>query len=369
MGTRNDAKVNDLLDSAEQAGTFALATDESTYRSMLLRCRKHAGNAPELVSPAPRIFARRELFDRLSPTVRERHLLRALALKNPTWVFCGPSAAVLYGLYVSNSRLDRVHILGRSRVRPQKGIVVHYHDPAPGTSTAETETSRVLGTTATTPLQTVADCMRMLPFPEALAIADSAARYYGIGRGALLAYLERRFCGLPGVRTALAAARHADARSENGGESIVRGMMIEAGFDTPELQVEIPDALGGATLRVDFLWRLPDGRAIIGEFDGREKLLDPARRSSREMARALRRERSREARLTVGHASVIRIGSDLLGKPRELERLLDAYGVPRTARAPRIACTERIPSCRDARAGAERTNHQVREAKNANRGF
>ena len=36
---------------------------------------------------------------------------------------------------------------------------------------------------------------------------------------------------------------YADGRSENGGESIVRGIMIDLGFALPELQVEIEDPL------------------------------------------------------------------------------------------------------------------------------
>lgn len=34
---------------------------------------------------------------------------------------------------------------------------------------------------------------------------------------------------------------HADGRSENGGESVVRAIILELGFAEPDLQVEIED--------------------------------------------------------------------------------------------------------------------------------
>ncbi|MEE1295576.1 MAG: hypothetical protein UHD09_01715 [Bifidobacterium sp.] len=65
----------------------------------------------------------------------------------------------------------------------------------------------------------------------------------------------------------------ADGKSENGGESFVRGMIIAMGFRAPEIQVVF--SVDGITYRVDFLWRLPDGRIIVLELDGRDKYVDP----------------------------------------------------------------------------------------------
>lgn len=67
---------------------------------------------------------------------------------------------------------------------------------------------------------------------------------------------------------------HADGRSENGGESVVRAIILELGFAEPDLQVEIEDPLNPGTYkRVDYYWLLEDGRAIVGELDGFEKYL------------------------------------------------------------------------------------------------
>ena len=59
--------------------------------------------------------------------------------------------------------------------------------------------------------------------------------------------------------------------SENGGESFARGTMISLGFMVPQLQHEFILPRSGGKYRCDFLWRLPDGKLIVGEFDGHSK--------------------------------------------------------------------------------------------------
>lgn len=89
-------------------------------------------------------------------------------------------------------------------------VLPRWHDPAP-----HEEHNSV-----TTPLRTVLDCARDLPFSEALAVADSALRAGMVD----LAQLRKRAGGLrgPGAMRARRLAEHADGRAVNAVESVVR---------------------------------------------------------------------------------------------------------------------------------------------------
>lgn len=78
----------------------------------------------------------------------------------------------------------------------------------------------------TTPLKTVLDCARHLPFDEALAIADSALRS-GAVTGVELDAVQVRGAGAAAVRRVL---RHADAHAANPFESVLRALSIEEGL-------------------------------------------------------------------------------------------------------------------------------------------
>jgi very-short-patch-repair endonuclease len=90
----------------------------------------------------------------------------------------------------------------------------------------------------TTVLRTVIDCARILPFGEALVIADSALTQGKIGRvelrGAAAAVLG------PGRGAAMRVAEAADWRAESPLESLVRALTLEAGMHA-EPQATITD--------------------------------------------------------------------------------------------------------------------------------
>ena len=88
----------------------------------------------------------------------------------------------------------------------------------------------------TTPLRTVLDCARVLPFDEGLAVADSALRAHDIGRQELVdSAAQLRGTG---ARAARLVAAHASGRAANPFESVLRALTIEEGFDlTPQLEV------------------------------------------------------------------------------------------------------------------------------------
>lgn len=109
----------------------------------------------------------------------------------------------------------------------------------------------------TTPLKTVLDCARHLPFDEALAIADSALRS-GLVARTDLDTTRVRGAGAAAVRRVLA---HADARAANPFESVLRALCIEVGL---ALVPQQPVDLSTGTVRPDLVSRV---RRLVLEAD------------------------------------------------------------------------------------------------------
>jgi very-short-patch-repair endonuclease len=100
----------------------------------------------------------------------------------------------------------------------------------------------------TTPFRTVVDCARLLPFDEALAIADSALRS-GLVTRAEFEEVDVRGAGAAAVRRVV---RYADARAANPFESVLRALCVEAGLAV-EPQGEV--VLGRDVIHPDLVCR------------------------------------------------------------------------------------------------------------------
>jgi very-short-patch-repair endonuclease len=98
----------------------------------------------------------------------------------------------------------------------------------------------------TTPLRTVIDCARRLPFDEALAIADSALRSGLVAEEELKA-VRVRGAGAAAVHRVI---RYADGKAANPFESVLRALCIEAGLDV-EAQASLD--LGTGTIHPDLV--------------------------------------------------------------------------------------------------------------------
>lgn len=290
----------------------------------------------EVVSPAPHLYAAREIWDGLSRTERTRYLVTGFSRLHPDWTFCGTSAAVMHGLSVSEGLQRPLEIAAPSRVTayPRNVVVRRYGSDAP--------TITVEGVRVTTPERTVLDCARWLPFREGLAVADSSLRLDLVDGGRLNEYVRSAGRGLRGVARARLVARLADPRPENGMESIARATMYELGFSLPELQVPLLDPMDSRrVLRVDFMWVLPDGTVIIGELDGGEKYWNPAMNGGTPLV-AMRGERRRESRLTIDRPKIVRFSPDEVEDIAYFNRLLETFGVPRE-REPIIEIPDEVP--------------------------
>jgi very-short-patch-repair endonuclease len=94
----------------------------------------------------------------------------------------------------------------------------------------------------TSPLRTLLDCLRTLPFDEALTVADSALRHRAVDRGQLveLASAARG----PGSAQVKRVARLATGKAANPFESCLRAIAV----DVPGLHVQAQVPIGGDRL-------------------------------------------------------------------------------------------------------------------------
>jgi hypothetical protein len=253
-------------------------------------------------------------------------VIRAAAALHPTWVFCGISAAIAHGLQVSEPDPSVVHIVGGTSSSASRGKHVARHR----STTNDGEKFEVVAGVKATPLdRTTADCLRTLPMPAGLAVADSALRDYGLTREDLVGFV-RAHPRARGSRQALQTIVWADGRSENGGESVARGIMIGLGFCVPELQVLVEDpSHPGREFRVDYVWETGVARPIFGELDGAAKYADRSGAGEKVSGKALLAERRRESRLTLCNASIMRFSFEEAKNRAFFKALLERYGVPR----------------------------------------
>ena len=162
-------------------------------------------------------------------------------------VVCLRSAAAVHGwLLKTQPEEPEVAVPRNRRVSPERrqGVRVLWMDVALDD----------LHSGVTSPLRTVIDCARHLPFDEALAIADSALRS-GAVTAEELAAVSVRGAGAAAVRQVL---EYADGRAQNPFESVLRALCINAGLAaTPQLALD----LGSGVVHPDLVCR--EQRAVF----------------------------------------------------------------------------------------------------------
>lgn len=142
-------------------------------------------------------------------------------------------------------------------------------------------------------------------------------------------YAARAARRRPGASKALRVARYMDGGSESGGESIVRGRIIELGYMPPtSLQAEFVDPVDGGLIRVDMYYELPNGSPLIIEVDGKMKYV-PSDGSLEGTRDRLLAERSRESHITKLGIPVMRVQFKRVFEEGYLEHLLKSFGVPK----------------------------------------
>ena len=229
---------------------MCLVPGGSRIREALRRQMQHG----KVLRPMRGSYARAAYWRALSKPQQVIHILRTLQNLHPDWVFCHESAAVVLGLPVPFEKLDFVHVATTLANRNAAAGIVKWH------IVDRNEPVIVQGLRVTSLQRTVFDCMRTADFKQALAVADASLRLSGNASNAFVSYFKRIGGTCTGAPRAVRTMRYADARSESGGESIARAVMIQQGFALPELQVALPQPLNPRRMyRVDFLWTRLDG--------------------------------------------------------------------------------------------------------------
>ena len=173
------------------------------------------------------------------------------------------SAAVLHGLPLWATRLDRVHATRDRRSGARTSRHVHLHAAALDAD----EVVAVDGVLVTALPRTLVDLGRTLPFEQALVPADAALHTHRVTRAALDEALDRA-TGRPGNAAARQVLAFARPGAMNPGETRSRLAIHRAGLPPPVLQHEIRTAGGLFLGQADFWWEAFD---TVGEFDGRVK--------------------------------------------------------------------------------------------------
>ena len=317
------------LAEAEESQRCLVPESSADKRWLQRACQRES-----VVRPLTGIYARTAYWNSLSVRQQALHMMRALMQCHPTWVFAGYSAALAHGLEVGNT--DIVQLCRATSRRSH------------ARTTDELRTIIVTGDQAvirndvrvTSFARTMYDCIRMSPFPSALAIGDSALRVKHIDAERLAQNVLQLCQGQRSRQRVLDIIALADGRAENGGESKVRAQILRLGFAVPDLQRQIPDPLDpSTTFRVDFAWDLPDATVVIGELDGKDKYQDPAMTKGRQTTDVLLDERRREAHLTLGEQPIriMRFSFAESQNGPEFEKLLSSYGIPRSESIPSVA--------------------------------
>ena len=323
MGRATSQHLRVKLLAAQQRGRFAVPSSPNERKAF----ERRVGRG-EIVSPHYGMYAFQDYVRSLSARERAAHALRTVAHLHPDWTFCSFTAALAWGLDVPNALLLPLSVAvgPNAHKRRMRGHL------RCRTVTGD-EPCTVRGIRVTSLERTLLDCACHGGFRQGLVTCDAALHWGLITLEQVRAYVEQHSSRRHGVEAARMVARYADGRSENGGESIVRAVIIGLGFDVPELQVEVDDPMRpGASRKVDFYWQLPDGRAVILELDGLKKYYADtvleSERGAREVARRFAEERLRESHINLTGATVLRASFSQATNEDYLFRLLVRAGVP-----------------------------------------
>ncbi len=253
-----------------------------------------------------------------------RHRLAVIAASSQLGagvVFSHVSAAVMHGLPLWSTALDKVHGTRDRRSGASLSRGLHLHAAALDPD----EIVVVDGVLVTSIARTLADLARFLPFEQALVPADAALHGHRVTRAELAASLDgaARRPGNPAARRVLAFARPG---ADSPGESRSRLAIHRAGLPDPALQHEVRAPDGRVLGRVDFWW---EEFGTAGEFDGRIKY-GRSLRPGQDPGAVVFEEKVREDAIRAdGHGMVRWIWSEIAPFDGVARRLRAVFGRPR----------------------------------------
>lgn len=306
-----------LLHTAQSERRCAFATTHAQQQALHRRIIDH-----DVKRVGANLYIGTTYWNSLGAPEQALHMARALHRKYPYWQFGGITAAAAHGFEHRWSLHDESVTIttstrGTNALNPSvKRIYTPQLPSVIASDIPVTDESR-----------TVVDCAITLRFRDALPIFDSALAH-GLTKDDILSS-----CGQIGQRSRSKVRkllRYANAASENGGESLTRGTIIEQRFMPPNIQVQCTDPLTGKMYRCDFMWRIPNGSFIVGELDGTEKYVNPTMTDRQSIRTVVANEREREQALSrCGIKTIVRFTFDDVMAVQPLVRKLAEAGIPR----------------------------------------
>lgn len=249
------------------------------------------------------VYADPVYWNNLGVEDRIFQLASAIAVVEPDAVFCGATAALLYGIGSAYTLLDKVQVLLPRSTRRDTYEFVEYKRWRPG------EVWRLGLFTLTDPCRTVVD----------------------IARSSAFRYAQANCRGLHGIARAFDVFDYMDGRSGNGGESEARAAMILAGVAAPELQVEITRPGNAGYYLADYGWQMPDGSWTLAELHGLGKFEDEAQNNAeRAAAKTYRAALMRDANLRAMGHNIIHFKLSDTYDVESFGAMMRGYGIPTT---------------------------------------
>lgn len=271
------------------------------------------------------VYADPVYWNHLDVEARIFQLASAIVAVEPDAIFCGSTAALLYGIGSAYSLLNAVQMLLPRSTRRDTYEFVEYRRWRPG------EVWRLGPFTLTDPYRTVVDIARTSAFRYALGYVDGLAREYDVDREELRAYAQANCRGLHGISRAFDVFEYMDGRSDNGGESEARAAMILAGVAAPELQVEIARPGSAGYYLADYGWQMPDGSWMLAELHGLGKFEDETQKDlEHAAAKTYRAALLRDANLRAMGHNVIHFKLSDTYDVEEFGAMMRGYGIPTT---------------------------------------
>ncbi|THG30167.1 type IV toxin-antitoxin system AbiEi family antitoxin domain-containing protein [Naasia lichenicola] len=286
----------------------------------------HPTRVAELVRSGSLIRIRRGAYVRASAWAsasrdeQHRMLVRATdGLHSRRLVFSHYAAAALHGLPLIGAWPQRVHVLDSAAAggSSMPGLFVHR-------TTAPRSVETIGSLTVTSIDRTLVDIGITASHLVAVTMMDFALHSGLATTETLLEELAYVSPGRGGKKAA-SAIYFADGRSESVGESLSRVRMQQLGFEPPDLQVRFRDQQGLNAV-VDFAW---DAGRVVGEFDGREKYLNPKLTRGRSADLVVLDEKAREDRIRTQVDRFIRWGWEMAFDASRFGPFLERNGVPR----------------------------------------
>ncbi len=307
LGIHQDGQLLITIDPWEERRARELMQEE-----LMLRLYNH-------------VYADPVYWNNLGVEDRIFQLASAIAVVEPDAVFCGSTAALLYGIGSAYTLLDKVQVLLPRSTRRDTYEFVEYKRWRAG------EVWRLGLFTLTDPYRTVVDIARTSAFRYALGYVDGLAREYDVEREELRVYAQANCRGLHGIARAFDVFEHMDGRSDNGGESEARAAMILAGVAAPELQVEITRPGNAGYYLADYGWQMPDGSWTLAELHGLGKFEDEAQNDPEQAAaKTYRAALMRDANLRAMGHNVIHFKLSDTYEVESFGAMMRGYGIPTT---------------------------------------